>query len=190
MLFFLKITRQTEDTLNSCVLGLILHSHLNVIENAHSLEQADILERSRNAALVYLYGWLSRDVRAVEEYTARSGFIHTRQHIEHGSLACAVRSDKSVKLSLIDTHIQTVDRAKSAELNGKLFNFQHRSIFLAHLFGTSRFLFLEYRFELPNGSGRADTLSELNKERRVVEDHHTDKHDSVNQHTIISDLAE
>lgn len=106
-----------------------MHTDLNVIENAHALKQANVLERPCNAAFVDLHRRLARDVRAVKEDRARSGLVNARQHIEHGGFSRAVGSYQSIKLMLFDFHIQAVHGAKPAELYRQLLYLKHSAVF-------------------------------------------------------------
>ena len=101
-LFCREETGKSEHTLCSAVLVVVVKSDLNVIKHAHFLEQSYILECTGDTCTVYISCRFSCYVFTVKSDNTLRGLVYSCQHIEHGSLACAVRTDKSVKLALFD----------------------------------------------------------------------------------------
>ena len=72
---------------------------------------------------------LARDVFTVKVDRACCRLVHACEHIEHGRFSCAVRTDKTVKLILFYRKIKVVNSLKTAELDRKIFYFEHRCCF-------------------------------------------------------------
>ena len=115
-LLLLEVAGESQCAFYRGVVRVVMKSRLYVVENAHVLEQADILEGSCDTSLVDSYRRLSGDVFAVQEDSSRRRLVHSGQHVEHGGFSGAVRSDKTVELPPADSHVQTVYRAQTSEL--------------------------------------------------------------------------
>ena len=124
-LLLLKVPREPEYALDGGVVHVVVQSDLYVVQHAHSLEQAYVLERSRDPCLVDVYRRLSRDILPVQQNGSGGGLVYSGQHVEHGGLAGAVRTDESVQLPVLYRHVKSVNGTQSAELNGKVLDLEN-----------------------------------------------------------------
>ena len=105
----------------------------DVVDHAHLLEQADVLEGTGHARRHKLMGLLSVERYAVEQYRALGGRIHAGEQVEHRGLARAVGADQAQQLALIDPDVEIVDGFQAAEADAQLFCLQYRdSLFFSH----------------------------------------------------------
>ena len=99
---------------------VIVETYLNVVDNRKLLEKTDILEGSCDTRTVCLNGAHICDVCAVKDNGAGVCLVNACQHIEHGSLSCAVGADKTVKLTFFDSKIKFAYGFKTAEGNAQI----------------------------------------------------------------------
>src|SRR5688572_21618953 len=111
----------------------------DILEHRHAREQTDILERPRHSEPRYLIGLQSVNTRAHDTDVARRRLVYASQEIEDRGLARAVRTDKTIDLTLANVHIELVHRDKTTETNRGLVGHQDRcfSVTVGHLFQTS-----------------------------------------------------
>ena len=87
-----------------------MKAYLNIVDNGKRLEKTDILEGTGNSRLVYLNSVLSGNVLSIKNYRAAVCLINACKQVEGGGFSCAVRADKTVKLTLFNSHIKVVYR--------------------------------------------------------------------------------
>ena len=125
------IGRQTENTGEHTIGDLIMQTDAHIVLNAHLIEQADILEGSRQTQLVGLHGVHTGGVDSVDHHGAAGGLIHLCKQVKNGGLACAVGPDKSRNLRFTDGQVEIIYRTKAAKIDSQVAAFQHRA--LAHV---------------------------------------------------------
>ena len=97
-----------------------MQSDLYIVKHALILKQTDVLKRTRNARLVDVDRFLSCDIRTIQADSSLIRHIHTGKHIKYRRLAGTVRSDQTVKLSLLDGNMKIIYRTKSSEGDAKI----------------------------------------------------------------------
>ena len=107
--------RQAEDALGHVVVHLGVHGGDDVLLHREVLEQADVLEGTRDARAVDLRGVETVNVPAVEEDGAVRGLVDLREQVEDGRLARAVGADEARDLRAADGDVEAVDRLQAAE---------------------------------------------------------------------------
>ena len=90
----------------------------DVLERRHVGEQADVLERPRDAASGDLVALRPDDGTPVEDDVARRRPVDARHRVEGGRLAGAVRADEPEDLAALDVERDVVERSEAAELHG------------------------------------------------------------------------
>ena len=93
----------------------------HVADDAHVVEQPDVLKGARQALAVDDDGRQPGDALAVQHDFPLGGLVNARQHIEHGGLARAVRADQPVDLIFSDLKVEAVYRLQAAERNAEVF---------------------------------------------------------------------
>src|SRR5437867_3454679 len=86
------------------------------IEHRHVGEQVDRLERPRDAEPRDLVRREPDDALAAEDDVAVIRCVQTRDHVEHGALARAVRPDDAQDLAFFDRDVETAQRVEPAEV--------------------------------------------------------------------------
>ena len=82
---------------------------LNIVEYAKLCEQADVLESTRNAFLIYLCSLHARDILIIKLYYPVGRLVYSCQHVKDSSLSRTVWSDESVELSLLNMNLEVFD---------------------------------------------------------------------------------
>ena len=112
-----------------------MQADLHVVQNAHLVEQTDVLEGTGDALLVDLGRLLAGDVLTVQDDVALGGTIHTGEHVEHRGLAGAVGTDEAVELAFFHLHVQLGHSLQTAEGDAQVGYFKQchasRLLFLA-----------------------------------------------------------
>lgn len=102
-----------------------LRANHHVFQRRHGTEQPDVLERpaeTRRGALVR--GHLGH-VRTVEYDPACSRLVKTRQHVECGGLARAIRSDQRMDAATAHGNIHLIDGLETPEVFGQARHLEH-----------------------------------------------------------------
>ena len=94
---------------------MVVEGDLDVLEDRELREQADVLERARDAALRDLIRLEADDALALEGDAARRRLIDARQHVEGRRLARAVRPDEADELAAVQMDVEIRDGLKAAE---------------------------------------------------------------------------
>ena len=96
--------------------GPAMHANEHVLQNAHLVEQALVLEGTRDAQCGDRVGRASDQFSpAVIEGNAACGcVVQPADHVERGGLARAVRADQPGDLSVLDDQIQRLQRTQAA----------------------------------------------------------------------------
>ena len=76
-----------------------------VIENGHTFEEGDVLERARDPQLRSLVGFEGADIAAVEEDTATCRRINATDAVEDARLASTVRANDGEKVRGMDLEV-------------------------------------------------------------------------------------
>src|SRR5262249_3000250 len=90
--------------------------HEDVLERRHLLEQADVLERTTDAALRRRVRRLAADVLTVEDDPAGRRLVDAGDHVEEGRLAGPVRADQTEDRTGGDREVDVVDGDEAPEL--------------------------------------------------------------------------
>ena len=93
---------------------MVVQACLNIVQHCHILEKTDILEGTGNTCLVDVDRFLSCDIRTIQADSSLIRRIHTGKHIKYRRLAGTVRSDQTVKLSLLDGNMKIIYRTKAS----------------------------------------------------------------------------
>ena len=100
--FFGVVAAGPENGVGEHLAGPQMMRRQDVLENGHVGEEADVLERPRDAELRDLIGLLPVHARPVEMNFAFGRIVLSRQQVEDRGLARAVRADQSVQRALRD----------------------------------------------------------------------------------------
>src|SRR5262249_27157877 len=74
------------------------------------LEQANVLERPREAETCDVLGWQLADIAAVEQDASTAQLEQAGDHVDDRGLACAVRADQPGDPARRNSHGQVLDR--------------------------------------------------------------------------------
>ena len=88
----------------------------DVFQGAHGVEQADILERTRNAGAGHLVHRRGLVLLAVELKAPGIRGVQPRHHIKEGGLAGAIGPDQAVDFPGLDTQAHVIERSHAAKL--------------------------------------------------------------------------
>ena len=108
--------RRAQDAADDAALGAAVHAHQHVLERAHGLEQADVLEGAAHAQLGDRVGGQSRHLAAVEHDLAGGRRVGAGEHVEEGGLAGAVGPDQADDAAAGNGEVDVVARHQAAEL--------------------------------------------------------------------------
>ena len=105
--------------------ALRLQRQSQIFVNRKTLEQVGDLERAGQALMADQIGWHALNLAAVELDGAFVGRKKTRDQIEQGGLASAVRADQRVDFTGTDGEARIVDGADAAKALGNAVHLQH-----------------------------------------------------------------
>ena len=181
-----------------------LEGHLDVLNDRHGLEQADILEGAGDAVGRNIVRGMAHDGLAQQDDIARSGLIYAGQHVENRGFACAVGADQAYDFVVHQVKIDVLGYLQAAEVNAQPLGFKHRQVkvdivVLGHLGHGDFLLFALGKMlgnRLPGFSyipGAEFPHAQQRKFRRAqqalgTEDHHQDQHQGVDQHPRVGNL--
>ena len=97
-----------EDGIGQAVGGVGLHGGLDILDDRHFFEQANVLEGAGNACVDDLVGLFAVHPLAAKVERSLGRLIDAGDKVEHGSLAGAVGADKPDQLGLSDFHIKII----------------------------------------------------------------------------------
>ena len=97
-----------------------MQSYFNVVKNRHFFKQTNILEGSRYTCFVDLNRALSCDVLSIQFDNTLCRFVNTCKKVKNCCFSCTIRSDQTIQLTLFDRYIESVNCAKTAELNSQM----------------------------------------------------------------------
>ena len=95
-----------------------------VVEHGAALEQLDVLEGARDAAVHHLVARQARDVLPLEHDAAGRRVEHPCDDVEHRGLAGAVGPDDREHLALLDVEADIADRLHAAEAQRDVLDFE------------------------------------------------------------------
>src|SRR5215472_3664405 len=98
----------------------------DVIQDAHTLEQRNILERASDAQLGDLVGLELGAILSSEEDPAPRGAAEAADRVHHRCLAGAVGTDNREDFSVVNIEADPVDGLNSAEIDLQILNRQQR----------------------------------------------------------------
>ena len=134
-------------------LGLGVAADLYIVQNAHELEELQVLEGPRHLLPGNLVGSHLRDILPLEENFALGGRIHTGTHIEESGLTGSVGADDAENVALLDLHIHGFHSLQTAEILADAFCFQYGNF--TH-FASPPFFFSSFTLILPPASMELD----------------------------------
>ena len=123
-MLFLFVGGQAQDAGPHAVLDLVVQADLDIIQHAHLVEQADILEGTGHTGLADQFGVLAGDVLAVEDDVALGRLVDAGEHVKHGGLAGAVGADQTIEVAFLDGKVQLSNGLQAAESNTQVAYFQ------------------------------------------------------------------
>ena len=131
------IGRETQDSGERIVPHVVVVAGPHVVEDRQVVEEADVLERSRDARLVDVHHALAGGVLAFKEDLAAGGLVDLGQEVEDGRLAGAVGADQADDLVVVDLQVQVVDGCQAAEIDAEFDGLEDgssvRCVHTAHL---------------------------------------------------------
>jgi hypothetical protein len=86
-----------------------VHAHQDVFDDSHISEQADILERARDAAFCDLIGAQANQGSAIELNVALLWPVNPGHGVEEGRLAGTIRTNDADNLAFFQFEIHFVD---------------------------------------------------------------------------------
>lgn len=89
---------------------VLVHGHLDIVQNRHVFEQADILKGPGDPQAVNLIGFFADDALPLKADGPFGRGIHTGEQIEHRRLSRAVRADEAT-ISFSSIRMYTSSRA-------------------------------------------------------------------------------
>ena len=92
----------------------------NVVEDRQRPEQADVLERARDAERHDVVHPQPGDIASGETHGAFSGLVDAGDQIEDGGLPGAIRTDEPAEFALMDGEVHCVDGGEPAEADRDL----------------------------------------------------------------------
>ena len=105
-----------------------MHADEHVLQNAHLVEQALVLEGARDSQCGDRVRGASDQFGAavIEGNAARGCAVQPADHVERGGLARAVRADQPGDLSVLDDQIQLLQRTQPAERHRQAADLEQR----------------------------------------------------------------
>ena len=103
---------------------MAVHRHQDIVEDAHTTEELDVLEGAGDAELGDLIGAKMGDDTVLELDTAVGWMIETCHAVENRRLTGSVRADQTVDLSCLNREGHTINGAQATKVNGNLFHGQ------------------------------------------------------------------
>jgi len=120
LLLLRTIASDAQYRLDEPVVHVAVVGDLDVVEDGELAEQADVLERTRNAARCDLIGSEPDNALVLKENLARRGAVDPREEVERRRLARAVRPDETDQLAVFDVHVKVRDGLEPAEDHGDI----------------------------------------------------------------------
>ena len=118
--------RRAEHGVQQIVVQILAEGHLDVFDNGHIREQADILEGAGNAGLHELVNLFAVQRDAVQQDGSLRGDIHAGEQVEHGGFPGAVGADEAHQLPGADGKVEILHGVQTAEGNAQMLCLQHR----------------------------------------------------------------
>src|SRR5215211_1347217 len=115
----------------------VLADH-DVLDGRHRLEEADVLERPRDAGLRDPVRARAGDVAVLEGDLARGGLVEAGEQVEERGLARPVRADDGDDRALRDVERHLADGEQAAERLGHLVGFEDAPVAVAHAWTSNR----------------------------------------------------
>ncbi len=116
---------QAEARRQDAALQLGVGAQLDVVEDAHAMEERDVLEGPRHAAIGALARLERRDILAVERHAAVLGFVEARYDVEQARLAGAVRADDGGDPARLGVNADAAQGLQAAECKLDVIDPQH-----------------------------------------------------------------
>ena len=114
-----------EDGVRHTVGRVLLHSGLNILDDCHLFEKADVLERPGDARLHDLVRFFAVHPLTAEVEGALGGLVDAGDEVKDCRLARAVGADEPDQLRLADLHVEVIHGLQAAELDAEMLCFQY-----------------------------------------------------------------
>ena len=105
-----------------------MEPHQDVVDDAHILEQTDILEGAGDAHAAELGGGFPGGADPVQEDVAPGGLVDVGEQVEDRGLSRAVGTDEAGDLRPPDGDLKFVDGGEAAEVDAQVVGLQHRGL--------------------------------------------------------------
>ena len=105
---------------------MALHGRLDVLDDSHLFEQADVLERAGNARMDDLMRFFAVHPLTAEVERTLSGFVDAGNEVENRRFARAVGADEPDQFGLANFHVEVIHSLQAAELDAEMLYFQYR----------------------------------------------------------------
>ncbi len=168
---------------------LVVQADLDVIQHRQSLNRRIFWKVRAMPGLLICSGFLPVMSLPSRHDVALGGLIDAGQHVEHGGLARAVGADQAVQMDPFRSCISSSTACRPPNAMPRLLTSSSAML-------RRPFLLLAFSVRqnpcprhLPCGSARS-RLRRANPFGALVEDHHDDQHDGVDQHTVIVQAAQ
>ena len=115
----------TEDGVRHAVGRVALHGRLDVLDDSHLFEQADVLKRAGNARMDDLMRFFAVHPLTAEVERTLGGFVDAGNEVENRRLARAVGADEPDQLGLANFHVEVIHGFQAAELDAEMLCFQY-----------------------------------------------------------------
>ena len=125
LLLFLPVVGQADQRRCQIVLHGLVQAHLDVIDDAQFLEQADVLEGTGHAHAVDLIGLFAGGGHTIDQDGAAGGLVDVGQQVEHGGLTGTVGADQTGDFVAADHQVEAIHGGQTAEVDAQLTHVQN-----------------------------------------------------------------
>ena len=122
----LPVPREAQHVGDQVRLHGVAKAHEHVLLDRHLGEEADVLERARDAHAVDLGHGLAGRVVAVDEDGAARGRVDVGEQVEDRGLAGSVGADQARDLGPAHGDVEVVDGSEASEVDAQVLGLQHR----------------------------------------------------------------
>ena len=127
LLFFrFPVLRHPQDPAEHAVPDLVVQADPYVLLHRHVVEQADILEGSRDSGLVDVDGGHAAHIPAFQHHRTVGRLVYLGQQVENRGLSGAVGADQAGDFRLAHDDVEVVHGLQAAEFDPQVAAFQHR----------------------------------------------------------------
>ena len=125
VLFLFPVVGQADQRRGKIVLHGLMQADLDVVDDAHLLEQTDVLEGAGHAHPVDLIGLFARRGHSIDQDGAAGGLVNIGQQVEHRGLTGTVGADQAGDLVAADHQVEAIHGGQAAKIDAQLTDIQN-----------------------------------------------------------------